>query len=283
MTHEFLAIGALASFILGALAAIAGFRYAAFKQPGWQYFFAGLGALLKTAAIGMACKSAATHFFNSVSDIYGLMAWALALSYLLALFVSGARSLGALALPVVAGLMALSITSDATQTPISTPPALFATHIICAFLGYGLFLTACGASVLYLEQNRLLKRKAFGVLFQDLPSLERTERLEILCSRLGLLVFTIALGTGIQMASKSSGTNWLDWKVVSTFVTWFVFFALVTGRMMRWINGRMAAKCVLAGAALVILTFALSHPREKQATTGSAPNAARVARNGRGA
>jgi len=263
--HDFLAIGALACFTLGALAAIAGFRFAAFKRSGWQFFFAGLGALLKSAAIGAACRSATTHFFNSDADIYGLMAWALALSYLLALFVSGARSLGALALPVVAVLTLMSIVSDDTQTPMSTPPALFATHIICAFLGYGLFLTACAASVLYLEQNRLLKRKTFGVLFQDLPSLERMERLEILCSRLGLFVFTIALGTGIEMALKSSGTNWLDWKIVSTFVTWLVFFALVTGRAMHWINGRTAAKCVLAGAVLVFITFTLGHPQEKHA------------------
>jgi len=267
--QEFLAIGALACFTLGALAAIAGFRYAAFKRPDWQYFFAGLGALLKTASIGVACKSSTSHFFNSASDIYGLMAWALALCYLLALFVSGARSLGALAMPVVAGLMGLSLVSDSAQTQMSTPPGLFSTHIICAFLGYGMFLTACGASVLYLEQNRLLKRKTFGALFQDLPSLERIERIEIMCSRLGLLIFTIALGTGVQMAAKSSGTNWMDWKIVSTFVTWLVFFALVTGRSLRWINGRTAAKCVLAGAALVILTFALGHPREKQTTAGS--------------
>lgn len=268
MTQDILAYGALASFILGAVAAIAGFRYEAFKRPGWQFVLAGLGVVLKTAAIGEACgKSGATHFFNSVSDIYGLMAWALALSYLLALFISRARSLGALALPAVAALMALSIASDKTQTQLATPPALFATHIICAFLGYGLFLTACGASVLYLEQNRLLKRKTFGVLFQDLPSLERLERLEILCSRLGLLIFTVALATGIEMAAKSSGVNWFDWKILSTVVTWLVFFLLVTGRALRWINGRTAAKCVLAGAGLVLVTFMLGHPLEKKSTT----------------
>ncbi len=201
MTPDFFATSALACFVLGAAAAIAGFRFDAFKRAGWQYFFAGMGALLKTAAIGAACKTGATHFFNSVSDIYGLMAWALALSYLLALFVSGARSLGALVLPAVSALMALSLFSGKDQAPLNVPPdTLFAVHILCAFLGYGLFLTACGASVLYLEQQRLLKRKMFGVLFRDLPSLERLERLEILCSRLGLLVFTIALATGIEMA-----------------------------------------------------------------------------------
>ncbi len=99
MTPELFAYGALISFVLGAAAAIAGFRFEAFKRSGWQFFFAGLGALLKTIAIGEACKSNENHYFNSPSDMFGLMAWALALSYLLALFVSNARSLGALVLP----------------------------------------------------------------------------------------------------------------------------------------------------------------------------------------
>jgi hypothetical protein len=43
-------------------------------------------------------------------------------------------------------------------------------------------------------------------------------------------------------------------------------------RSLRWISGRTAAKCVLAGATLVLLTFALSHPlgRQAQPKTGAA-------------
>src|SRR6185436_3197333 len=100
----------------------------------------------------------------------------------------------------------------------------------------------------------------FGVLFQDLPSLERLERLEILCSRLGLLIFSVALGAGVIIATNSKDYHWFDWKLISTVVTWLVFFTLVAGRALRWISGRTAAKCVLAGAALVFITFALGHP-----------------------
>lgn len=261
MTPEILAYAALISFALGGAAAIAGFRMETFRHAGWQIFFTGLGALLKTLAIGASCKSSENHFFNSVSEIYGLLAWALALSHFLALMVCRVRSVGALVLPVMALLMALSLLSGKGQPPLNRPAdSLFAAHILSAFLGYGLFLTACGASVLYLEQARLLKRKIFGVIFQDLPSLERLERLEILCSRLGLVVFSVALTTGAMMAHAAHAPLWTDWKFISTLVTWLVFFTLVVGRSLRLINGRTAAKCVLAGAALVVVTLALGHP-----------------------
>ena len=73
---------------------------------------------------------------------------------------------------------------------------MLALHILAAFLGYGLFLTACGASILYLEQTKLLKRKVFGALFRDLPSLERLERLELVCAWMGLGIFALALAAG---------------------------------------------------------------------------------------
>src|SRR5204862_6425249 len=111
---------------------------------------------------------------------------------------------------VVALLVASLLGSKESRDPGVAPDTLFATHILSAFLGYGLFLTACGASVLYLEQARLLKRKMFGVLFKDLPSLERLERLELLCARLGLLIFTAALIAGIMLFNQIGQSFWLD-------------------------------------------------------------------------
>lgn len=283
MKPEQLSLIALIFFILGAASAIAGFRIEAFRRSGWQFVFAGSGALFKTLSIGAACKANDNHFFNSSSEIFGLMAWSLSLSYLLALAVSKARSMGALVLPVVSILLAISLFSGTQQSKLNIPDTgMFATHILSAFLGYGLFLTACSASVLYLEQQRLLKRKMFGPLFQDLPSLERLERLEMLCSRLGLVLFTVALSVGAMLFRKIGHSFWLDPKFLAAAMTWVVFGTLVTGRAMRWLRGRAAAKCVLVGAALVLLTFFLSHPtarssdaRDLQARFDQAAGAAR--------
>jgi len=261
MTPELLSLGALLAFGVGAFAAIAGFRVEALKKPAWQFVSVVLGLVLKTAAIGVYCAHSQTHFFNSPGEIAGLLGWALAFSFLVALTTSSARSLGALILPCVVILMFLSIILNKDGIdPGLAPSKYLAPHILSAFLGYGLFMTACGASVLYLEQARLLKRKTFGVLFRDLPSLERLERLEILCAWLGLAAFTVAIATGAVMANEMNKPFWLQPKMIATELTWLIFAVLLVGRAARRLNGRSAAKFVLAGAALVLCTFLLSHP-----------------------
>ncbi|MCY3019869.1 MAG: hypothetical protein NTW87_12680, partial [Planctomycetota bacterium] len=139
------------------MAAIAGFWVEALRSSVFQFVLAGAGLLLKTASIGVGCILSETHFFNSPSDICGLLAWALSFSYLVALAVCAVRSLGALALPLVCILLGLSHFFDKHGVYPGFPAGrLLAVHILSAFLGYGLFLTACGASLLYLEQARLL-------------------------------------------------------------------------------------------------------------------------------
>jgi len=261
MTPQFLSLAALVCFALGAAAAVAGFRLESLRSSVWQFIAVGLGMVLKTAAIGMSCAQNASHSFNSTSEMLGLLAWALGFSYLVALAASAARSLGALILPLVLILMTLSVmlAEPIGMTPVP-PHRLLAVHILSAFLGYGLFLTACGASVLYLEQASLLKRKVFGVLFKDLPSLERLERLEILCAGLGMIVFTVAIATGAVMANYFNKPFWLEPKILATEITWLIFGVLLIGRGIRWLSGTAAAKFMLVGAGLVLLTFALTHP-----------------------
>jgi ABC-type uncharacterized transport system permease subunit len=271
LTPDLLTLAALICFVAGAVGAIAGFRVEWLRSSVYQFITAGAGVVLKTAAIGLSCATNQSHFFNSPSEMAGLLGWALACSYLVALAISAARSLGALILPPVVLLVGLSMvfSKEGGAPATIVGGSLLSIHILSAFLGYGLFLTACGASLLYLEQSRLLKRKTFGVLFKDLPSLERLERLETITVWLGFIVFTVALGTGERMASKLNMPFWLEPKVLATQVTWLVFGVLVVGRAARRLNGRRAAKCVLAGAALVLITFALSHPFARPVQAGT--------------
>lgn len=280
MTQELLSFAALACFGLGAAAAIAGFRVELLRSAMLQFLLAGAGLALKTVSIGVGCATSPTHFFNSPAEICGLLAWALSFSYLVALAVCAVRSLGALVLPLVTLTLALSHVFNRQGVDPGVPAGpLLALHILAAFLGYGLFLTACGASVLYLEQTRLLKRKVFGMLFRDLPSLERLERLELVCAWLGLAIFAAALAAGAVMAHNTGREYWHDPKTLAAAATCLVFAALAVGRTARWLHGRAAALFVLGGAALVVLTFVVSHPLGRPAPQ-VAPGAASAAGSG---
>ena len=92
--------------------------------------------------------------------------------------------------------------------------------------------------------------------------MERLERLELVCAWLGLGIFALALAAGGFMAHYLNPPRpfWSDPKTLAAVVTFMVFGALALGRTARWLHGRAAALVVLGGAALVLLTFVLSHP-----------------------
>lgn len=117
-----------------------GLRIERLRKSSLQYVAAILGFVLKTLAIGLSCSIAETHFFNSSAEIMGLLAWSLAFSYVLSLRVFRAHSLGAISLPPVALLLAVSL-FRATESPDPGVSSgwLLASHILSAFLGYGLF------------------------------------------------------------------------------------------------------------------------------------------------
>jgi ABC-type uncharacterized transport system permease subunit len=114
----------------------------------------------------------------------------------------------------------------------------------------------------------------FSQLFRGQASLEKLEKASNVAVCIGLALFTVALYTGAELMHSLGHTNWyLEPQVLSSFATWLIFLVLAVGRLAgRW-AGRTSAKIVLAGAALVVLTFFISHPSYKEHTTPSAPSA----------
>ena len=276
-TQHLLLMAALA-YGIGAVLALAGLRGEALRKGPWQHLAAVIALSLHTAGIGYHCAGSTTHFFSSTAEMLWLLAWTLGIGCVALLVGLGMRTVGALVLPVITALLVLSRFTAQTGAPPPLEVAgnpLLPIHIASAFLGYGLFLTACAASILYLESHRLLKRKLFGVLFHSLPSLEKLERAITVCSWAGFAVFTLALGTGAYLAKRKLGEGawYLEPKTLLTQATWLVFLVLVVGRVSGRMAGRASARAVLMGAALVVATFLVAHPFREE--TAPKPDQAR--------
>jgi len=268
-TQHLLMLAALA-YSVGAAFAWAGLRWEALRRGPWQHLASALALLLHTTGIGYHCAQSSSHFFASTAEMLWLLAWTLGIGYVALLVGLGMRTVGVLVLPVITTLLVIARFAPQTGAPpleeVASNPWL-PVHIASAFLGYGLFLTACAASVMYLGSHRLLKRKLFGVLFHSLPSLEKLERAITACSWVGFVIFTLALGTGAYLAKRKLGEGawYLEPKTILTQATWLVFLVLVVGRVSGRMAGRAAAHAVLVGAALVIATFLVAHPFREEA------------------
>jgi cytochrome c-type biogenesis protein CcsB len=166
--------------------------------------------------------------------------------------------LGSFVTPVALVLMLVSTLFPMGITPLN--PALkskwLALHTLVAFLGYATFTIAFGAGIMYLIQERFLKQKKLGPLYQKLPSLDKLDDINYRCLTFGFPLLTIAIISGAIWAETAWGTYWSwDPKETWSLITWFVYAALLHGRLTTGWRGKKAAILAIAGFFVLLFTF----------------------------
>ena len=163
-------------------------------------------------------------------------------------------------MPIVTGFSIASIAlirNDLALTYNLKTFWLFA-HIIPLFLGYASFTVSFIFSIMYLTQEMQLKKKSFGPLFENLPSLETLDALMWKTITLGFPLLTIGLVSGTVWAKTSNilGLLWyLDPKVTLGALTWLIYAAILHLRLGASFHGTRVAIVTIAGFVIVILTF----------------------------
>jgi cytochrome c-type biogenesis protein CcsB len=132
----------------------------------------------------------------------------------------------------------------------------FGIHVILAFLGDAAFAMACGIGIMYLLQERYVKSKHLGGLFQKLPSLHVLDEINYHLITLGFPLLTLAIITGVMWANTAWGTYWRwDPKEVWSLITWLIYALVLHLRLTVGWRGRKAAFLSIIGFAVVIFAF----------------------------
>lgn len=146
------------------------------------------------------------------------------------------------------------------SNPVVPAGPWLSAHIGLAFLGYAAFVLSFLSGVLYLLQAHQLKQGARGVLWERLPNLDSTRRINGRSAIFGALLFgtSLALG-GWEARNLWSGVWHWEVKLVLALLTWTAFVAAGMGYgIFRW-TGRRSAWCSAIGFALLLLTFFGAH------------------------
>jgi ABC-type uncharacterized transport system permease subunit len=116
--------------------------------------------------------------------------------------------------------------------------------VLAAFAGFTL---AAALAVMYLVEERRLKRRSADILRLRLPSLVVLERViaKTILVSLPLLTLGLVIG-GVRLWQDGGG---IDALMAATILAWFVYGAFLVLRP----NGRAAAHLVLLGFALVVV------------------------------
>ncbi|MBF0622802.1 MAG: cytochrome c biogenesis protein CcsA [Magnetococcales bacterium] len=168
------------------------------------------------------------------------------------------RSVGILLLPVVVvallGARFLKSADPATSSLLSDP--LLIPHLLFSLFAYGLFSVAVVLALLDAYQEHALKKKQFGRIFNMLPSLGVVEESLFVMIRMGFLLLSLSIFSGIVYTKARLGVWFmLSHKVVFSWATWLTFATLLLGnRFYGWRGGR-AVRITLGGYLLLALGF----------------------------
>ena len=235
------------------------FRPGAFSKRLSNYFIlTGLSfhcAFLIVVSIRSGTLPVSTLFESSTFYLSLIVLLSVILKFLYRL-----QALTPFVMPIVTGFSIASIAlvrNDLALTYNLKTFWLFA-HIIPLFLGYASFTVSFIFSIMYLTQERQLKKKSFGPLFESLPSLETLDALMWKTITLGFPLLTIGLVSGTVWAKTSNilGLLWyLDPKVTLGALTWLIYAAILHLRLGASFHGTRVAIVTIAGFVIVILTF----------------------------
>lgn len=195
-----------------------------------------------------------TNLFEAVS----FFAWAIVLFFLIYERKYRIRIMGAFILPFPLIMMIFAFFMQKDIAPLI--PALKSYwlffHTTFAFLGDAAFMVTFAGGVIYLLQERQLKKKNPGFLYRRLPSLDILDRLNYHSLTIGFAFLTLGIITGAVWAEVAWGAYWSwDPKETWSLITWFIYAALLHARLTVGWRGRKAAYLAIIGFAAVLFTF----------------------------
>lgn len=125
-------------------------------------------------------------------------------------------------------------------------------HAGMSLLGYGFLGIAFLGGVMYLLQERELKRKHFGYFFSRLPSLDTLDVLNNHCLTVGFTFLSFGIVAGALWARVVHGGEWQwDWSVMP----WLFYLVQMHQRLTVGWRGRRAATMSIVGFGLAMVTL----------------------------
>jgi ABC-type uncharacterized transport system permease subunit len=199
--------------------------------------------------------------FKLQAGVGGLFGWILVLSYLLFHGRLNQMATGPFLMPVALLATLYSLTAPDLHRFTPAPERLetqwLVIHVILILLGFVALAFAFSASLLYLIQEGLLKRKQLSGLFQRLPSLQVADDVIYRSTCFGSALLTLGLITGVvwQQRHQQDYAFWSDPKVVFSFLTWLTFAVYLGSRWWLGWRGRRTNLVVVYGFVLMVISF----------------------------
>jgi cytochrome c-type biogenesis protein CcsB len=227
--------------------------------------------LFRIAMLGI-CSGFVVHFLSilfawielkhlpisNLHEVLSFFAFVIVLAFLLsyARYRMDSLSVFIFTLVFILTLGANLVHSQRTMRPEVLKSLWLYIHVPTTFLGYAALFVAFAVGIMYLIQEKELKRKRPQAFYYRLPSLEVCDELGYRALGIGFSLLTIGIVAGAFWASRSQNTSWeRDPKIIWSYVTWLIYAVLLHYRLSAGWRGRRAAWMSVIGFIIVLAAF----------------------------
>ena len=246
--------------LLYGIAALAVLPAALYERPRWRHIAvpATIAAIFFHFVSLAETLNAAHHRLPvETHELQSFLALLLALAFLTVYARYRSVSLGIFVLPIVFLLATLAAFRPGEET-FSTPirNGWIFLHIVLLLAAYAALVVSLLASLLYLLQERRLKRKPSNrrwLATLDTP-LETIDQIALKSLLFGLPCMTAGLLIGSVIAQADYGAKYFsDPKILLTFGLWIAYVAMIFIRRLSGLRGRRAV--YLSSFVILVVLF----------------------------
>ncbi len=244
-------------YLTGAtLAAFAAWRGAErIPNTGPAPYIAAVGSLFHLGWLAATIRAEAGYALD-IADSLSMFGLVVGIIGVLLAFRSSFRAPAAI-LIATAALLALGTGSVSTVREVHDPGWPLAAHITLSAIAFGLLATAAVlATVLAVQESNLRSRRPAEWL-RALPPMESMERALFAVLWMGFVALSITLLIGAVFIENLFEQR-LVHKVTLALVAWGIFGVLLVGRQRFGWRGRKATRLVLAGFAVLAMSYFLT-------------------------
>ncbi len=244
------------------LLAAGGFTVFIIRQQKWvfrvSYWILVAGFVFHSVFLACRYYQLGTAPVLDLKSALSFFAWTVVGVYLIVQARFKLMVLGSFVAPLAAFLMMVSSALPWTAEPVKPLFKSFwlIVHVGTIFAGDALLAIAFLASVMYLIQERQIKRKRLGSLYSRLPSLATLDSINYYCILYGFPFLTVGMITGSVYAQYALGKYWQwDPKEVWSLIVWLFYAALLHQRLAVGWQGRKAAVLSIVCFGMLMFTF----------------------------
>lgn len=192
----------------------------------------------------------------SLSSMSAIVSVMLVIVYLLACLAMPIKRLGLMVFPLTALSILFSVIWGSESNYLHHYGPAFSAHVLIALLAYSLLAIASIQALLYVYQERQLRRSPVSGWLRALPPLQTMEDLLFRLIIVGFALLSLTLLTGAIFSQQIFGQPFeFNHHTVFALLGWLVFAVLLVKRFREGLRGSQAVIWTISGFILIQLGY----------------------------